>query len=106
MNYFEHQHNALQIWLLHYDVCADRNKCYDQQERTWAIESFYECEQLKFLDDGSIKVKWEHPCWWADCKSRVFHGNYYCILAPLHEITWYEPFELARKRRGIDFEEE
>jgi len=100
MNYFEHRREALDIWLAHYDVCAKRNGHeFDHYERDQAIESFFECEQLKILQDGTIKIKWECGCWWADCKSRVFHGEYYCILAPLEDVTWYEPYALAKKQR-------
>ena len=98
MNYFDHHQRALDTWLKHYDECAKRNGCeHDNQERQWAIDGFNECEQIKILQDGSIKIKWEHRCWWADCNSLAFHGEYYCIIAPLNEITWYEPYDLAKK---------
>ena len=100
MNYFNHLERALNIWLKHYDICADRNECYDPQERIHAEESFYECEQIKILDDGSIKIKWEHKCWWADCPSAVFHGEYYCILAAIDKVAWEFPYDLAKRKMG------
>ena len=101
MNYFEHFEQALAAWMEHYEFCAARNdQNSDNQERQWAKESFEQCEQIKILQDGTIKIKWEHGCWWADCQSHVFHGEYYCILAPADKITWYFPFGLAK--RGDD----
>ena len=98
MNYFEHFEQALAAWMEHYEFCAARNdQEHDNHERQWAKESFEQCEQIKILQDGTIKIKWEHRCWWADCEHAAFHGQYYCILAPLDEITWYEPYDLAKK---------
>lgn len=98
MDYFDHYHKALELWLKHYDECAIRNGHeHDGQERNWAIDGFNESEQIKILQDGTIKIKWEHRCWWADCTSHVFHGDYYCILAPIDSITWFEPFDLVKR---------
>ena len=90
MNIWEHEQKALEIWLNHYDQCVEELGVVDSnwQEREWAIEAFRESRQLKILQDGSIKVKWEMPCWWADCKHRVFHGDYYCGLAHPKDVTW------------------
>jgi len=99
MDYFDHYNKAVELWMQHYDECAARNNCeHDNHERQWAKQAFEDAEQIKILQDGTIKIKWEHPCWWADCKSLIFVGNYYCILAPLDKITWFEPYDLAMKR--------
>ena len=98
MNIYDHEHKALMTWLKHYDECAlELGLGLDSQERHWAAESFCDGMQLKLLDDGCIKVKWEHPCWWADCKHPVFHGQYYCVLAHPKDVVWKEPFVLAKE---------
>jgi hypothetical protein len=100
MNYFDHYHLALDRWTTHIQACAEELKIeYDWQEIIWAQESFDECQQLRMLDDGSIKLKWEHRCWWADCKHPVFHGEYYCVLIPLENQKWEEPYDLAKRIR-------
>ena len=98
MNYFEHFNVARARWLKHFDECAEELGLeYDYQERQWADEAWQECEEIKILQDGTIKLKWEHPCWWADCKHPVFFGEYYCILAGLDSITWEEPYDRAKR---------
>ena len=101
MNYFEHWDVARSAWLKHYEECAnelDLDPCvYLGDERRWAIESWEESEQIKILHNGTIKIKWEHTCWWADCKHSVFHGEYYAILAGLDQITWEEPYDRAMR---------
>ena len=98
MNYFEHWNIARARWLEHYDQCVEElDLDYDSQERRWAEESWAESETIKILHDGTIKIKWEHRCWWADCKHPVFHGEYYCILAGLDQVTWEEPFARAKR---------
>ena len=90
MNYYEHKEAAFQIWLHHVKTCAselsdDPSFDYDYNVTEYEIgqmrESFEECEQLKILDSAHVKLKWEHRCWWADCKHPVFHGEYYCVVA-------------------------
>ena len=98
MNYFDHFHLARARWLAHYDQCVEELGFeYDSQERGWAEESWVESQSIRILYDGTIKIKWEHRCWWADCKHPVFHGEYYCILAGLDRITWEEPFARAKR---------
>ena len=96
MNYFDHWKKAYEEFTKHYDKCADRNECYDVQERMSAEESWKECEQIKMLDDGSVKIKWEHRCWWADCH----HYDYYCILAAVDKVAWEFPYDLAKRKLG------
>ena len=91
MNYYEHKEAAFQIWLKHVKQCAaelaasDENFALEYQLNEYEIgqmrDSFEECEQLKILDSAHVKLKWEHRCWWADCKHPVFHGEYYCVVA-------------------------
>ena len=93
---WDHEAEALRIWLKHFEECADELGInFNADERRWARDSFEECQQLKILQDGSIKVKWEHPCWWADCKHPAFHGDYYCVLAHPKDVTWKSPYDLA-----------
>jgi hypothetical protein len=100
MNYFQHYDIAIKRWLGHVRSCAKELGIeYDGQEIIWAVESFEDAQQLKTLDDGSIKLKWEHPCWWADCKHPVFHGEYYCVLIPLENQNWEQPYDLAKRKR-------
>jgi hypothetical protein len=105
MNIWEHEQKALEIWLKHYDQCVEELGVESNwQEREWAIEAFRESRQLKLLhQDGSIKVKWEMPCWWADCKHTVFHGDYYCVLAHPKDVTWKSPHELAIELGDVSF---
>jgi len=96
-NIWTHEQTAIDIWLKHYDECAEDVGEHDEQEREWAMESFRECIQVKLLHDGSVKVKWEHGCWWADCKHPVFHGQYYCVMAHPKYTTWKDPADLAKE---------
>ena len=105
MNIWDHEHKALMIWLKHYDSCAkELGLPLDAQEREWAAQSFSDCIQVRLLSDGEVKVKWEHRCWWAECPKHVFHGDYYCGLAHPKDVTWKEPFVLAKELQGDDEE--
>ncbi len=89
MDYYEHKEEAFQIWFRHFKSCAEELRAnYNWEEVQWAREAFDESEQLKILDCGHIKLKFEMPCWWADCKHPVFHGDYYCVVA---YPAWKEP---------------
>ena len=99
MTYFEHYDIAKSRWMEHITNCAAELEIeFDSEERRYASESFDECEQLKWVNNNqSIKVKWEHCCWWADCKTpHAFHGRYYSILCvmPLFQL----PHEVAKGR--------
>ena len=98
MNIWTHEEEAVKLWLEHYDQCVEELEITrDSQERRWAEEAFREVIQVKLLDCGSVKVKWEHGCWWADCKHPVFHGQYYCVMAHPNFTSWKEPFDLAQR---------
>jgi len=98
MNIWTHEEKALDIWLKHYDFCAERlDTVHNDGDRQQAIASFRDCIQVKLLHDGSVKVKWEHQCWWADCKQAVFAGQYYCVLAHPKNVTWTDPYQLAKE---------
>lgn len=98
MNYFEHFNVARARWMKHYDECVEElGLDPGYEERRWADESWQESEQIKILHDGTIKIKWEHPCWWADCKHPVFHGEYYCIVAGIDNVTWEDPASRAKR---------
>tara|TARA_Y100000310_G_C20254955_1_gene610884 strand:+ start:280 stop:624 length:345 start_codon:yes stop_codon:yes gene_type:complete len=97
MSYYDHYNLAWEQWFEHVKNCAAElaadsdayeNYTIDWQEREQMEESFADCEQLKMLDSGHVKLKWEHRCWWADCKHPVFHGEYYCVVA---EPVWEKP---------------
>ena len=97
MSYYDHFNLAWQQWFEHVKNCAAElaadndaweNYTIDWQEREQMQESFADCEQLKILDSGHVKLKWEHCCWWADCKHPVFFGEYYCVVA---EPVWEKP---------------
>ena len=91
-----HEEEAWRIWSKHFVECADELGInFNADERRWAKESFFEAQQLKILRDGSIKVKWEVGCWWADCKRHAFHGDYYCVLAHPKDVSWKSPYDLA-----------
>ena len=103
MNYFEHRELARKEFIKHFMECKRGDlDCQlqidiglEMDELIWALESWEECEQIKMLDDGSVKIKWEHACWWANCP----HHEYYCILAPIETTIWKEPYTLALERR-------
>lgn len=103
MNYFEHKELARKEFIKHFVECKQGDtdiqlsiECeFEETELHWALESWDDCEQIKILDDGSVKIKWEHACWWAGCP----HHEYYCILAPIETTIWKEPFTLAVERR-------
>lgn len=97
MNYFEHRLQAADEYENYIIQCAKKNDIsYDADEISIALADWYECEQIRMLHTGEVKIKWEARCWWADCSCHM--GTYYCILAPLDEVTWYEPYALAVKR--------
>ena len=78
----EHEGEAWSIWYKHICECAaELGIDFDATEAGFMWESFTDGVQLKLLDSGEVKVKWEHPCWWADCPKHVFHGDYYCVLS-------------------------
>lgn len=98
MNYFEHYDIAKSRWMEHVTSCAkELGIDFDAIERGYAGDSFDECEQLKWINHcQTMKVKWEHRCWWADCKTpHTFFGGYYSMLC--HMPQWEMPHELARK---------
>ncbi|MEZ8113158.1 MAG: hypothetical protein QMC61_05980 [Candidatus Poseidoniaceae archaeon] len=97
MNDTEHYDIAKSRWLEHVAKCAEElGVDYDERERGYASESFDECEQLKWINHcQTLKVKWEHRCWWADCKTPTFFGEYYSILC--HMPEWELPHDLAKK---------
>jgi len=97
MNYFEHRQKAADEYENHIIQCAKKNDIpCDADEIAMALSDWYECEQIKMLGTGDVKIKWEASCWWADCG--CFMGTYYCILAPLDECVWFEPYDLSVKR--------
>ena len=98
MDIWSHAFRARDIWMKHVDQCAQNLGIdFGYQEMKWAEESFFESEDLRILQDGSIKVKWEHRCWWADCPTpHIFHGHYYCVLAHPKFVTWHEPYDLQK----------
>jgi len=97
-NIWTHEEKALDIWLKHYDECASAHNFNPSDgAKEEAIASFRDCIQVKLLHDGSVKVKWEHKCWWEDCKQAVFAGQYYCVMAHPKYTTWKEPWDLANE---------
>ena len=100
----EYETEALARWLNHFGECAhDLNIDIDYQEQNYAIESWHESKQVRFIEyDSVLKVKWEHRCWWADCPSpRTFHGSYSCILIDIPVNGWEEPAVRARRVEAL-----
>ena len=99
MTYFEHYDIAKSRWMEHITNCAAELEIeFDNEERRYASESFDECEQLKWINHcQTMKVKWEHCCWWADCKTKHhFFGSYYSMLC--HMPKWELPHDWAKGR--------
>jgi len=96
MTYFDHWAAARGQFLKHFDECAAELGLEHQwEERQWALQSFEESEQIKILHTGEIKLKYEHCCWWADCKHPVMGNTYYCVLAGPENVVWEKPYARA-----------
>ena len=81
MNIFEHEQKAWELYLKHAEECAQKLGIHlDEYERGQIGSDWAECQQIKILDTGHVKVKWEARCWWADCPTPWNH-SYYCIVA-------------------------
>ena len=109
LNYFEHWRQARQLFIRHFihckhgdeDIQQSVDMGFEEDEFQYALESWEECEQIKMLDDGSVKIKWEHRCWWANCPM----NSYYTILAPIETTIWTQPYTLAKMRLARSEEE-
>ena len=98
MNIWDHEAEALKLWLEHVDACTEEQGIeWHWGERQRDIEDFRDSRQVKILDCGSVKVKWEVGCIWSECKHPVFHGQYYCVMAHPNFTSWKEPFDLAQR---------
>jgi len=98
LTYFDHWAAARGEFVKHFDECAaELGLEHHWEERRWAIESFEESEQIKILHTGEIKLKWEHMCWWADCKHPVLHNTYYCVVAGTDNVVWEKPYDRAKR---------
>ena len=99
----EYEQQALEDWLAHFHSCAESLGIEaDYQEEQYALESWHECKEIRFIEyDSVLKVKWEHRCWWGDCPSpRNFLGSYSCILIEIPVEGWEEPYERAKRKEA------
>ena len=63
MNYFEHRQKAADDYENHIIQCAIKNNIeYDADEIGMALSDWYECEQIRMLYTGEVKIKWEASC--------------------------------------------
>ena len=81
MDYYDHEAAACHEYKMHWMNCMHQSEEY--REDPWSnddlrldMDMIREDVQIKFLDDGNIKIKWEFPCQWCDCKWQL----YYCKI--------------------------
>ena len=101
----QYEEMALARWKQHFYECDCLEEDYrpDYQEWLWAMEAWHECKEVKFVEyNMTLKVKWEHRCWWADCKTpRNFLGSYSCILLDIKDGEWQEPYDHAVGKKDV-----
>jgi|TARA_R100000482_G_scaffold121803_1_gene68399 hypothetical protein len=75
---------------------------WEIDELKYAVESWEECEQVKLVWDDRLylKIKWEHSPWWV---GDALH-SYYCIMAPINEISFDTPYNIAKKKSDMSWE--
>ena len=96
----EYEEQALDRWKKHFYECPGRGEDWpDYDEWCRAHDSWLEAKQVRFINyNMTLKVKWEHRCWWPNCPSpRNFHGSYSCILIDIKDGEWQEPYDHAKK---------
>jgi len=99
----KYEQQALDDWLAHFHSCAESLGINaDYQEEQYAMESWHDCKQIKFIEyDSVLKVKWEHRCWWADCPHpHNFIGSYSCVLIDIPVDGWEEPYVRAKRKEA------
>jgi len=96
----EYETHAEELWKKHFYECARSLGLEpDYQEWLYAVESWHEARQVRFIEyDSVVKVKWEHRCWWGDCPHpRNFEGSYMCILIDVPVDRWETPYDRAKR---------
>lgn len=86
MRYYEHQSAAIQELREHILTCKHA-KNVDWQDRLQecdlaTTDLLEEGQQIRFIQDGILKIKWEAPCSWVGCHWHL----YYCKLADYPEF--------------------
>ena len=86
MRYYEHQSAAIQELREHILTCK-KAKDVDWQDRLQecdlsTTDLLEEGQQIRFIQDGILKIKWEAPCPWVGCHWHL----YYCKLADYPEF--------------------
>ena len=79
-DYYEHQCEAIAELREHVLNCKHGSiYVHDRyQEADLMVEGLIEeGQQIRFLDSGVLKIKWESPCAWVGCAWHL----YYCKLA-------------------------
>jgi hypothetical protein len=81
MNYYEHQQAAIEELRQHIFTCKHPTNVdsFDrlQEADLSTTDSLEEGQQIPFIQDGILKIKWEAPCPWVGCHWHL----YYCKLA-------------------------
>tara|TARA_Y100001938_G_scaffold143415_1_gene216141 strand:- start:624 stop:905 length:282 start_codon:yes stop_codon:yes gene_type:complete len=80
MNYYHHQAEAVRELRKHILSCkhapSDVVTRFDEAELA-ETDLYEEGQQIRFLEGGILKIKWEAPCSWVGCGWHL----YYCKLA-------------------------
>tara|TARA_Y100000361_G_C11155854_1_gene344094 strand:- start:1128 stop:1427 length:300 start_codon:yes stop_codon:yes gene_type:complete len=99
MKYYEHQAKAVEILRDHILNCKhapiDIETRFDEAD-LMETDLYEEGQQIRFIQDGILKIKWESPCAWVGC----YWHLYYCKLAPHPE------FKEIEEVLGLEAEEE
>ncbi len=94
LNFYEHQQRAHDEYIAHLRECdhRDQDSYLDERDVAFEIDCLEDVFQIKMLDNGIVKIKWESPCQYIGCHWHL----YYCRLAI--DPNWQEPHELRGYR--------
>ncbi len=88
LNFYEHQQRAQEEYISHLRSCAHGHGGLTHADIAMEIECLEDNFQIKMLDNGMVKIKWEMPCQYIGCHWHL----YYCRLAA--DPSWQQPHEV------------
>ncbi len=92
--FYTHQERAQDEYITHLQECDHRgDEILNERDIVIEIDCLEENFQIKMLDNGMVKIKWEMPCQWIGCHWHL----YYCRLVA--DPHFEEPFDIAKDGR-------